>query len=97
VPVSGPNFLDWRARDRQFQFLAGFDGRGFTVMFGNEPENILGAAVSPNFLSVLENRANPRPQFLEPEEHTGNDRVALLTHSFWKERLGADRDGSAGR
>src|SRR5438132_9029937 len=43
VPVSGPNFLDWRARARQFQFLAGFDGRGFTVMFGNEPENILGA------------------------------------------------------
>src|SRR5712691_209780 len=41
VPVSGPNFLDWRARARQFQFLAGFDGRGFTVMFGSEPENIL--------------------------------------------------------
>src|SRR5437667_5653413 len=43
VPVSGPNFLDWRARARQFQFLAGFDGRGFTVMFGNEPANIFGA------------------------------------------------------
>ncbi len=90
VPVSGPNFLDWRARDRQFQSLAGFDGRGFTVMFGNEPENILGAAVSPNFLSVLEIAPILGRNFLEPEEHTGNDHVALLTHSFWKERLGAD-------
>src|SRR5437899_8849166 len=90
VPVSGANFLDWRARARQFQFLAGFDGRGFTVMFGNEPENILGAAVSPNFLSVLEVAPILGRNFLEPEEHTGNDHVALLTHSFWKERLGAD-------
>ncbi len=90
VPVSGPNFLDWRARARQFQFLAGFDGRGFTVMFGNEPENILGAAVSPNFLSVLGVAPILGRNFLKPEEHTGNDHVALLTHSFWKERLGAD-------
>jgi predicted permease len=90
VPVSGPNFLDWRARARQFQFLAGFDGRGFTVMFGNEPENILGAAVSPNFLSVLQVAPILGRNFLEPEEHTGYDRVALITHSFWKERLGSD-------
>src|SRR6266852_1046663 len=90
VPVSGPNFLDWRARARQFQFLAGFDGRGFTVMFANEPENILGAAVSPSFLSVLEVAPILGRNFLELEEHTGNDRVALITHSFWKERLGGD-------
>jgi len=90
VPVSGPNFLDWRARARQFQFLAGFDGRGFTVMFGNEPENILGAAVSPNFLSVLEVAPILGRNFVEPEEHTGNDHVAVITHSFWKERLGGD-------
>src|SRR5438552_19043898 len=68
VPVSGPNFLDWRARARQFQFLAGFDGRGFTVMFGNEPDDILGAAVSPNFLSVLEAAPILGRDFLEPEE-----------------------------
>src|SRR5947208_8227096 len=66
VPVSGPNFLDWRARARQFQFLAGFDGRRFTVMFGNEPENMLGAAVSPNFLSLLEAAPILGRDFLEP-------------------------------
>src|SRR5216684_7240471 len=91
VPVSGPNFLDWRARAGQFQSLAGFDGRGFTVMFGNDPENILGAAVSPDFLSVLQVAPILGRNFLELEEHTGNDHVALLTHSFWKERLGGDQ------
>src|SRR5260370_33204842 len=93
VPVSGPNFLDWRARSTQFQSLAGFDGRGFTVMFGNQPENILGAAVSPNFLSVLEVAPILGRNFLEPEERTGNDHVALISHSFWKDRLGGDPPG----
>src|SRR5215472_11978624 len=54
VPVSGPNFLDWRARATQFQSLAGFDGRGVAVMLGNQPENISGAAVSSTFFSVLQ-------------------------------------------
>jgi predicted permease len=90
VPVSGPNFLDWRARATQFQFLAGFDGRGFAVMFGDEPENVLGAAVSSNFLSVLQVAPILGRNFLEPEEHTGNDRVALISQAFWKERLGGD-------
>src|SRR6266851_9834867 len=90
VPVSGPNFLDWRVRARQFQFLAGFDGRGFTVMFGNEPENILGAAVSPNFLSVLGVTPELGRNFLESEEEAGNDHVALVSRAFWKERLGGD-------
>src|SRR5438552_3877066 len=54
VPVSGPNFLDWRARATQFQSLAGFDGRGFAVMLGNQPENIIGAEVSSTFFSVLQ-------------------------------------------
>src|SRR5256885_1321006 len=54
VPVSGPNFLDWRARATQFDSLAGFDGRGFTVLLGNEPEVVVGAAVASTFFSVLQ-------------------------------------------
>jgi len=90
VPVSGPNFLDWRARATQFQSLAGFDGRGFAVMRGNEPEVVLGAAVSYNFLSVLQVSPELGRDFLETEEHAGSDHVALVSHAFWKERLGDD-------
>src|SRR5260370_33902028 len=90
VPVSGPNFLDWRARATQFQSLAGFDGRGFTIMLGNHPEHVLGAAVSFNFLSVLQGTPVLGRDFLATEEHAGNDQVALGSHAFWKERLGAE-------
>jgi len=90
VPVSGPNFLDWRARARQFQSLAGFDGRGFTVMLGKEPEHVLGAAVAFNFLSVLQVAPVLGRDFLETEEHAGNDHVALISHAIWKDRLGGD-------
>ncbi len=90
VPVSGPNFLDWRARATQFQSLAGFDGRGFAVMHGNDPEHVLGAAVSYNFLSVLQVTPELGRNFLESEEEAGNDHVALVSRAFWKERLGGD-------
>jgi len=96
VPVSGPNFLDWRTRATQLQSLAGFDGRGFTVMLGHEPENILGAAVAFNFFSVLQVAPELGRDFLETEEHAGNDQVALITHEFWKDRLGGD-SGCLGR
>ena len=96
VPVSGPNFLDWRARTTQFQSLAGFDGRGFTVMLGNQPEHVLGAAISFNFLSVLQVTPALGRDFAAAEEHTGSDHVALLSHAFWKERLGSDA-GRIGR
>jgi putative ABC transport system permease protein len=96
VPVSGPNFLDWRAGATQFQSLAGFDGRGFTIMLANQPEHVLGAAVSFNFLSVLQVTPVLGRDFSAAEEHTGNDHVALLSHAFWKERLGGDV-GSVGR
>jgi putative ABC transport system permease protein len=92
VPVSGPNFLDWRARAKEFQSLAGFDGRGFTVMLGNEPEHVLGAAVSYNFMQVLQVTPAFGRDFLEQEEHTGNDHVALVTNGFWKQRLGGSPD-----
>jgi putative ABC transport system permease protein len=90
VPVSGPNFLDWRARATQIQSLAGFDGRGFTIMLGNQPEHILGAAVSFNFFSVLQVTPTLGRDFSAAEEHAGRDRVALVTNAFWKERLASD-------
>ena len=90
VPVSGPNYLDWRARAKQFESLAGFDGRGFTLMAGDEPEHVLGAAVSYNFLQVLHVATAFGRGFLESEEHAGNDRVALVSNRFWKQRFGGD-------
>jgi len=75
VPVSGPNFLDWRARATQFQSLAGFDGRGFAVMLGNQPENIIGAAVSSTFFSVLQVTPTLGRDFVRTEE----ERVTIMS------------------
>jgi len=90
VPVSGPNFLDWRAHATQFQSLAGFDGRGFAVMLGNQPENIIGAAVSSTFFSVLQVVPALGRDFVRTEEQTGHDHVAVVSYGFWKDRLAAD-------
>ena len=90
VPVSGPNFLDWRVRARQFEFMSAVDGRSFTVMFGAEPRQVIGAAVSSSFFGLLKTPMILGRGFLPDEEHRGRDHVAILTYGFWKEALGSD-------
>jgi predicted permease len=90
VPVSGPNFQDWRARAKEFRSLAGFDGRSFTLMTDNEPEQVVGAAASYNFMQVLQVAPVLGRDFVETEEHAGNDHVVLVTNEFWKQLFGGD-------
>jgi len=59
-------------------------------MLGNEPEHILGAAVSYNFLQVLQVVPAFGRDFLKSEEHLGNDHVVLVSNGFWKQRLGGN-------
>ena len=80
------------AAPKNFNLSRSFDGRGFTVMARNEPEHVLGAAVSYNFLQVLQVAPVFGRAFLEPEEHAGNDHVALVTNGFWTQRLGGSPD-----
>ena len=53
VSVSYPNFLDWRAQSHAFSEMAAVHSVGFNLSGVNQPENISGQAVSPNFLSML--------------------------------------------
>jgi predicted permease len=90
VPVSGPNFLDWRNRARQFESMSAVDVRSFTVTLGGEPEQVIGAAVSSNFFHLLKTPLILGRSFLDEEEHFGHDHVTVLTYGFWKEELGGD-------
>jgi putative ABC transport system permease protein len=53
LSVSHPDFLDWRAQSRTFSDMAAVCQVGFNLAGINQPENISGEAVSPNFLSLL--------------------------------------------
>ena len=63
--------------------------QNFNLIGSGEPERVIAARLSANFLSVL--RVNPAlgRGFTEDEERS-NERVVLLGHGLWRRRFAAD-------
>ncbi len=97
VGVSYPNFQDWRAQSRAFSNmaavvsvslnLAGTDPAGV-----DQPENISGSAVSPDFLSMLGVHPMLGRDFDPSEEKAGTAPVVLLSYQLWQSHFGGDRN-----
>jgi hypothetical protein len=51
IPVSGPDFLDWKSQNHVFDYLAAIQTEGFTLTGTGEPEILSGSPVSANFFS----------------------------------------------
>ena len=87
--VSGPNYIDWRARGRSFEQLAGYRVRMLTVVGEGEPEEVTAAFVSFNFFTML-----GLPPVLgrgfAPGEDEGAGSVAVLGDGFWRTHFAAD-------
>ncbi|MFZ0961949.1 MAG: ABC transporter permease [Terriglobia bacterium] len=91
---SYPDYMDYRAQTMEvfeggvaahFPLIpANFGGTG-------EPERVWGQVVSGNYFSVLGvNMAVGRPILPEEDRVEGRDHVAVLSHSLWQRRFGAD-------
>jgi putative ABC transport system permease protein len=88
--VSLLNYLSWVERARSFDALAAFIGRDFIVTERDDPERILGSAVSASLFRVL--GVTPivgRPVSAE-DERPGAPPVALLGESLWVRGFGGD-------
>ena len=98
VSVSYPNFLDWRTASKAFSQMAAVQQMGFNLAGASvsQPENIVGGAVSPNFLSMMGIRPLLGRDFDPSEEKAGTAPVVLLSYPLWQSHFGADR-GAIGR
>ena len=90
VSVSYPNFLDWRSQSHAFSQMAAVHSVDFNLGGVDQPENISGDAVSPNFLSMMGVRPILGRDFGASEEKAGTAPVALLSYSLWQSRFGGD-------
>jgi predicted permease len=90
VSVSYPNFQDWRAQSRSFSEMAAVSSVQFNMTGVNQPENIGGLAVSPNFLSMAGVRPLIGRSFTADEEKAGTQPVLLLSYSLWQSHFNAD-------
>lgn len=91
LPVRARDFDLWKKFNASFTDMAVLAPMAANLTGTGDPERLGGARVSANFFDVLGVRPELGRNFLPEEDQPGNDRVVLVTHQFWVERLGANR------
>lgn len=83
-----PDFAVWRSQVQSFSHVTAFSERFRNLSGSGYPERILSAAVSTEFLSLLETPPIAGRDFLAGDDQPGGERVAILSHGFCKRRFG---------
>ncbi len=90
LPVSAPDFLDWRAQTTSFSGMAALSSDEFTLSGGTEPERVSGASVSADYFQVLGVSPLQGRTFVAGEDQAGHEHVVVLREDLWKRRFGGD-------
>ncbi len=89
-PVSAANFRDWKAESRAFSDMSLWVSWGHTLTGIGDPEEIETVRVSGSLFRLL-GAAPLHGRVLLPDDETaGQDKVVVLSHAFWVQRMGAD-------
>jgi len=87
-PVSGPNFLDWRAQSADaFDAMAAFEAREANISGRGNPERTIIAATTPGLFQVLGVHAALGRTFEPGEENSGSPHVAVVSAEYWQTTL----------
>lgn len=90
MPVSVPDFLDWRAQATFFSGMAAMSTDDFTLTGGSEPERAAGAQVSANYFRVMGVAPILGRAFVTGEDQAEHSHVVVLREDLWRRRFGAD-------
>ena len=92
--VALPNYLDWQAEQKTFTDLAVVSRGRFNVSFPrgdrNEPERVIGAQVSANYVPLLGLPPELGRNFTQAEDTPGGPPVALISDGLWRRRFAAN-------
>lgn len=90
--VSPLNFREWRSAGTGLQEMAAARPWPYNVTGGDVPERLTGAQVSSGLLSLFRVVPTLGREFTPEEERPGADRVCMVSHGYWLQRLGGSRD-----
>ncbi|MEO6871430.1 MAG: ABC transporter permease [Chthoniobacterales bacterium] len=88
--VSYPNYLDWRAQNRDFTDLALYRSDAMNLSSHDEatpPERVRGAVTTWNLLRILGVKPIVGRDFTEAEDVAKGPKVALISEALWKNRF----------
>lgn len=89
--VSYYNFFHWRAENHVFANMAAYSGGQFTINQSGSKEVVYGMTVSGTFFPALGVKAAMGRTLVETDEK-GAETPVVLSHQFWSERFGSDRN-----
>jgi predicted permease len=81
----------WRSQSRGFEDMATFDTVTTILNGADGPEQIPGASISPNLLSIIGVQPVKGRNF-SIEEAEQRQRLVLISHRFWQARFGGSND-----
>ncbi len=90
IATTGATLADWRARTHSFESIAAWARETSTDTGGVEPEELVGAAVTPNLFRTLGVRVERGRDFGDDDASLTAPDVVILSHAFWARRFGGD-------
>jgi predicted permease len=93
--LADPNFEDFRDRNRTFAAMARYTDRVMSVAGTVEPERVRVATVSREFFGVLGVQPSAGRSFNAEDARLGAAPVAVVSHRYWMQSLGAAADLTA--
>ncbi len=91
VPISAPNYLDFRTQTQLFSSTAAYEGdRSYNLVGVGDPLLMHGTAISAEFFSVFGISPLLGRGFLPEENEPGGGSVVVLSHGTWRQHFGAD-------
>jgi putative ABC transport system permease protein len=90
MPLTGPDYFDFREQNSTFQELGVYTFRWFNTAVGPEPERIRGVSATAGVLDILGLPPLYGRYFTEEEETAGSSRVVVLGHAYWQEYFQGD-------
>ena len=90
IPVSPPEFVDYKSRAQDFEKMGAFGDVDFNLSGGDKPERIAGARVTANVLPLL-GVAPIKGRFFEAAEcQAGRDDVVIISERLWQRKFNRD-------
>ncbi|MGB7923251.1 MAG: ABC transporter permease [Pyrinomonadaceae bacterium] len=84
------NYADWKAQNQSFEDMAALEWQNFDLTGNGDPERVSAFGVTQNFFPLLGVSPALGRNFTAEEDQPGADRVAVISHSLWQSRFGAD-------
>ena len=92
IPLCVADFDDWKAWNHAFEQPTVFARHLYDYTSSQEPQRVIGAAVSPGFFSALGVEPRLGRSFLPEEEKPGGQLAVIVSHDFWMRDLAAKAD-----